>query len=273
MGVKIKTILLTFDIEEFDLPLEFGIDIPKSEQFEISRKGTENVLDLLNKNNIKATFFVSAKFSEKYPELIREISEDHEIGLHCLEHKDDYSKMNDFDAYEKIKTGKGIVEKIINKKIIGFRSPRFQQAPYNILNKIGIIYDSSLNPIYIPRRYNNFFSPRKIFSKDNIKIIPISVSPILRLPIFWLAFRNFPLLYAKYITNRNKDYVCLVFHSWEFVNIENMDLSRLIKRNTGERLIEKLQRYIDDCRGYNFTTISSYLIDLIDYNYGPLLRI
>ncbi|MBS3151736.1 polysaccharide deacetylase family protein [Candidatus Woesearchaeota archaeon] len=255
-----KTILLTFDVEEFDLPIEFGKDISEDEQFEISKNGVEEVLELLNKNNIKATFFVSAKFSEKYPELIREISEDHEIGLHCLEHKDDYSKMGHDEAYEKIKTGKEIIERIIDKKIIGFRSPRLQQISYEILNKIGIIYDSSLNPTYIPGRYNNFFSPRKVFSKNDIKIIPISVSPILRLPIFWLAFRNFPLFYSKYITNRNKDFVCLVFHSWEFINIENMDLSRLIKRNTGKKLKKKLQKYIHYYKKEKFTTISSYLM-------------
>ena len=82
----------------------------------------------------------------------------------------------------------------------------------------------------------------------------------LRLPIFWLAFRNFPLFYAKYITNRNKEYVCLVFHPWEFVDIGNMDLPILIKRNTGEKLIKKLQCYINDYKTYGFTTISNYLL-------------
>ena len=260
MVVKIKNILLSFDIEEFDLPLEFGKNISEKDQLEISRRGTEKIIELLNKNNIKATFFVSAKFAERYPELIKTISKNHEIGLHCLEHRDDYSKMDEKEAYIKIKTGKEIIEKIISKKIIGFRSPRFQQVPYVILNKIGIIYDSSLNPTYIPGTYNNFFSSRKNISKNNIKIVPISVSPVLRLPIFWLAFRNLPLFYAKHITNRNENYVCLVFHPWEFVDISEMGLPGLITRNTGEKLIKKLQKYITDYKKFKFTTMSSYLL-------------
>ncbi|MEK6856933.1 MAG: polysaccharide deacetylase family protein [Nanoarchaeota archaeon] len=255
-----KTILLTFDIEEFDLPLEFGRKISEDRQLEISKEGTERIIELLERNNVKATFFVSAKFAKHYPNLIKKISEKHEIGLHCLEHNENYSKMNEEEVYERIKTAKNIIERIINKKIVGFRSPRFQQVSYEKLNEIGIIYDSSLNPTYVPGRYNHFFSPRKIFSKKNVKVIPLSVSPILRLPLFWLAFRNFPLFYARYITNRNKNYVCLVFHPWEFVNLETMNLPKLIKRNTGEKLIEKLQRYIDIYRKCDFSTIYSYLL-------------
>ena len=260
MVERMKNILLTFDIEEFDLPLEFGRNISDEEQFNISKKGTEIILELLERNNIQATFFISAKFAKQFPNLIKEISKKHEIGLHCYEHKDDYQKMNKNEMFERLKRGKEIIEKIINKIIIGFRSPRFQLVDYNILKDLGMAYDSSLHPAFIPGRYFNFLKNRNIHEKEGIKIIPISVSPILRLPIFWLAFRNFPLFYSKYITNRNRDYVCLVFHSWEFVNIEKRDLPKLIKRNTGEKLIKKLQEYINNYKEYNFTTISSYLL-------------
>jgi len=255
-----KQILLTFDIEEFDLPLEFGVKITEEEQFETSRIGTEKILELLDKNNVKATFFISAKFASKYPSLIKKISEKHEIGLHCLEHKDNYQDMEEKEIFERLSKGKEIIEKIINKRLNGFRSPRFQSPNYNILSRIGIIYDSSLHPTYIPGRYNNFFSKRTIFSKNNMKIIPLSVSPILRLPLFWLAFRNFPLFYSKYITNKNKKYVCLIFHPWEFTNINDKNIPWLIRRNTGEKLIKKLQKYIEDYRKYKFNTISSYLL-------------
>ncbi len=255
-----KSILFTFDIEEFDLPLEFGKHISEKDQFEISKEGTEKIMDLLNKNNIKATFFVSAKFADKHPELIEKISMNHEIGLHCLEHRDDYSNMDKNMAYSRIKMAKEIIEKIVNKKIVGFRAPRFQPPNYKILDDLGIVYDSSLHPTYIPKRYNNFKSPRTPFYRDGIKIIPLTVSPILRLPIFWIAFRNLPLSYSEYITNRNKDYVNLIFHPWEFVDITEMDLPKLITRNTGEKLIKKLQKYITSYEGCNFTTMSSYLL-------------
>lgn len=52
------------------------------------KKYTGKLLDLLKKYNIKATFFVVAKFAEENYELIKRMEEEgHTIGLHSLEHK------------------------------------------------------------------------------------------------------------------------------------------------------------------------------------------
>lgn len=52
------------------------------------KKYTGELLDLLKKYNIKATFFVVAKFAEENYELIKRMKEEgHTIGLHSLEHK------------------------------------------------------------------------------------------------------------------------------------------------------------------------------------------
>lgn len=52
------------------------------------KKYTGELLDLLKKYNIKATFFVVAKFAEENYELIKRMEEEgHTIGIHSLEHK------------------------------------------------------------------------------------------------------------------------------------------------------------------------------------------
>lgn len=52
------------------------------------KKYTGELLDFLKKYNIKATFFVVAKFAEENYELIKRMEEEgHTIGLHSLEHK------------------------------------------------------------------------------------------------------------------------------------------------------------------------------------------
>lgn len=49
-------IALSFDIEEFDLPLEHGIDFPVERQMAVSRQGASYILDILARHGVKATF-------------------------------------------------------------------------------------------------------------------------------------------------------------------------------------------------------------------------
>ena len=45
------------------------------------------------------------------------------------------------------------------------------------VQKAGYTYDSSINPTYLPGRYNNFHLPRTIYTEENLTHIPASVSP------------------------------------------------------------------------------------------------
>ncbi len=49
---------------------------------------TEPLLDLLKKNDVKATFFLLAEKAERYPEIVnRMLAEGHQIGFHALNHQ------------------------------------------------------------------------------------------------------------------------------------------------------------------------------------------
>src|SRR3990167_8864408 len=103
-----KTILLSFDVEEFMLPLEYNQKISQEKMFEISFEGLKKVLKILDKYNIKATFFTTAIFALKYPEIIKKLSNKHEIASHGYSHT---------EKDMQIKKTKKILEKIIGKKI------------------------------------------------------------------------------------------------------------------------------------------------------------
>ncbi len=52
-------------------------------------KGIDDLLTLLQKENIEATFFFVGDFAEKYPEAVRKIyNRGHEIGNHSMKHTD-----------------------------------------------------------------------------------------------------------------------------------------------------------------------------------------
>ena len=246
---------MTFDIEEFD---ELPVSI--EEQFKVSYRGTLKILELIKKWNIKSTFFITANFAKRYPLLIKQISKKHEIALHGYSHSDVYSKMTYEEIEKRLSKAKEIIEKIINKKIRGFRAQRLQKIDFEILKKLRIKYDSSLHPTFIPWKYNNFFSKRKIHCIKGVKEIPLSVTPILRFPIFWFAFRNMPLIYSKIcfkLCSINMGYVLLLFHPWEFVDLSKYNLPLYMKRNTGDKLIKKLNKFIIKFKKYEFDKLEN----------------
>ena len=64
-------ILLSFDIEEFDVPKEHQVDISMEEQIKVSVEGTTRILDCLERNQVKATFFCTANFALHAPDIIK----------------------------------------------------------------------------------------------------------------------------------------------------------------------------------------------------------
>lgn len=267
----VKTILLTFDIEEFDLPRKYGAKINDEEMYSMSNKGTKKLLNLLDMYKIRATFFITALFAKKYPKLIKQIGKKHEVGLHGYAHSDIYQELGKKETFERLKKAKKLLERISGKKVVSFRSSRFQKIDYSILEKIGIKIDSSLLPTFIPLsfvytlgRFENLFKSRKVFYEKGIFEVPLTVTPIIRLPLIWITFRNMPLSYGKMCTSCsliNNNFINLVFHSWDFVDITNFDIPHLSKNKTGKRLIKKIDAYINwvKKKGYKFSTITGFL--------------
>lgn len=58
-----KKVFLSFDFEEFDLPKEHGVDIPLEEQIRVSAEGAERLLNILQEEQVQATFFVTGVFA------------------------------------------------------------------------------------------------------------------------------------------------------------------------------------------------------------------
>jgi len=254
-------ILLSFDLEEFDLPLEYDINISQDEQFAFTLKGLKKILTLLKKNKIQSTFFTTASFASKYPKLLKQLSKEHEIASHNLNHQ---TKIYN---HKEVKKSKQIIEKIINKKIKGFRFPRLQKPDYKSLKELEFKYDSSISPTYLPGRYNNYFESKKITIRNGIYEIPISTMLLTHLPLSWLFIRFFTINYAKIITKysiKKQKFANLFFHPWEFNNLNKLKIPFYIKRNSGDKALKLLENYIIWCkkRNYQFKTFEEFLNNL-----------
>ena len=251
-----KLLFLTFDLEEFDLPLDLcGITIEEKHMYEITRRGVEEVIEILDRTGVKSTFFTTASFGTRYPNLIKSLLKGgHEIAFHGYKHSQKYSKMGLRSAHEFIKKGKKMLEDVTGEKIIGFRSPWFFAPPAETLKKLGFEYDSSLHPTWVPGHYFNMRKPRSPYCKSGLKMLPISVTPLLRLPLSWLWFRNFGLTYAKVCTNLcmlDQPYVNIYLHPWEFVDLSTRNgcskLPLIIRRKTGGEMSRMVESYLRWC--------------------------
>src|SRR5688572_2411915 len=239
-----RNVLLSFDIEEFDMPLEYGKLIPFEEQIEVSRDGTKIILDMLYKRQIHATFFSTVVFASQAPDLIARIcNEGHELASHGYFHS---SFKN-----EDMLASRTELERLSNSKVKGFRMPRMKQVDDDELKKAGYLYNSSLNPTYLPGRYNNFLRPRTIFrSPCGIVQVPASVTPLVRLPLFWLSFHNLPIWSYKsacrWTMNRDK-YLNIYFHPWEFMDLAKpkYGLPKFVSKNSGDKMIDRFFKLIE----------------------------
>ena len=58
------------------MPKEHQVDISMEEQIKVSVEGTTRILDCLERNQVKATFFCTANFALHAPDIIKRIQED-----------------------------------------------------------------------------------------------------------------------------------------------------------------------------------------------------
>ncbi|MDD3667936.1 MAG: polysaccharide deacetylase family protein, partial [Bacteroidales bacterium] len=80
--------ILTIDVEEW---FQFFEDLDKGEKYKNYEvriyENMDRILGLLEENNIKATFFVVGWIAKRYPDIVKRISENFEIGSHTMTHK------------------------------------------------------------------------------------------------------------------------------------------------------------------------------------------
>lgn len=237
---KRPAVLLSFDAEEFDIPLEYGAQLSESEQFRIGADGLERTLLLLGELDLHATFFTTAAIALHRPDLIRRAAAaGHEIASHAYFH----SRFEPGD----IARSRDVLRQISGTDVVGFRMPRMAPVDTALLCDAGYLYDSSTNPIWLPGRYNRFFAPRRPSREDGLIRIPLSAVPMVRWPLFWLAFKNQPAWLTRLTTSavlRADGYAALYFHPWELMHNAGFGLPAVIAKLSGQSMYEALRAHL-----------------------------
>lgn len=143
--------ILTIDVEEW---FQFFEDLDKGEKYKNYEvriyENMDRILGLLEENNIKATFFVVGWIAKRYPDIVKKIAKDFEIGSHSMTHKLVRS-LNKKEFYNEVSSSVSLIEDLTSKKVSAFRAPGFSIGKnelwaFEVLSDLGIGIDSSFLP-------------------------------------------------------------------------------------------------------------------------------
>jgi peptidoglycan-N-acetylglucosamine deacetylase len=212
-------------------------------------------LELFDKYNIKATFFLIGKdgeISEK-ASLVKELHKaGHEIANHTYSHSFGFRKLSYEKKVEEILKGEKVISNLIGNKPVGFKVPGYDMdvETLKILQDNNYVYDSSMIPTFVypllmkvnrlmsggkkrthGPKWNWMFAPHKLYhpsskseiKKGNLSIteFPCSVMPFLRLPYHATFALRFGIPYFKlgyYLTNSMKLPMNYEFHAADLTN-------------------------------------------------------
>jgi len=257
--------ILTFDIEEWFHILDN--DSTKTEKNWVNyesriHQNMERIFDVLETTNTKASFFVLGWIAEKYPEIVRSISDKgYEIGSHTTMHQLVYQQdRNQFqtDVERSIKS----LEDISGEKVKMFRAPGFSITEQNkwafeVLYELGIEIDSSIFPA--KRAHGglpSYGSPEPSVLQYNgvqLKEFPINTQTFLSKTIIYSGggyFRVIPYYLLKKWTIED-DYIMSYFHPRDFdpsqPMIQSLSLQRKFKSYVGlKNAKSKLEKWLTD---------------------------
>jgi polysaccharide deacetylase family protein (PEP-CTERM system associated) len=257
--------ILTFDIEEWFHILDNNKTRTISDWNNFDsriRIGMNLIYDILDGTEKSATFFVVGWMAEKYPEIIREISDrGFEIGSHTHLHQLAYDQ-NRKTFYDDVEKSIKTLEDCTGKKVNSFRAPGFSiiknnKWAFEVLHELGITKDSSVFPASrahggLPS-YNTAIPSIIDYNGIKLKEFPINTHTILGKPFIFSGGGYFRLLPYKIIKKwtLQSNYVMTYFHPRDFDNeqpiVPGLSLPRLFKSYVGIKNCKpKLEQWLSD---------------------------
>ena len=248
--------ILSYDIEEWYV--EETLYGNRKEKYAEYDQYLKNILELLEKQGKKASFFCVGGLVPKYAQVIRQIAEKgHEIGCHSNHHHF-LNKMTYEEVMEDTRTAIDSIEQVIGKKVLSYRAPAFSigesnKWAFDILAECGIERDASVFPA--ARDFGGFSN---IGAKEpcvithnghSIKEFPICMASLFGKEVAYSGggyFRFFPLSYIKSQMAKS-DYAMTYFHIGDLLPESKSVMSRkeyeeYFKENGS--LINRYKRFI-----------------------------
>jgi len=268
---------LSIDLEEYFHPSELGIS-PDAGRWgampsRVERQ-THEVLALLNRHSVSATFFVLGWVAERHPGLVLQIrNAGHEIACHSYAHRLIYD-LTPAAFREDTKKAVTAIEDACGVRPTAYRAPSYSITDRSlwaleVLVECGFTRDSSIYPIahdrYGIRGFNRFAHEIRTPS-GTIYEIPMATARLNKRRVAPVAgggyLRLLPYRYAaagiRRLNLQEQQPACCYFHPWEIdPGVPCLTNSRISRWRTYSGLSgmrEKLGRLLTDFR---FSTLSA----------------
>jgi polysaccharide deacetylase family protein (PEP-CTERM system associated) len=170
----------------------------------------ERVIDFLDGQGVKGTFFVVGRIAREQPDLVRRLAnKGHEIACHSAHHIP-LNKENPVRFRGETADTKALLEDLTGAEVTGYRAPIFSLTPASrwalpLLQEMGFSYSSSVMPMANPL-YGFPGAPRRPFRwKNSLLELPCPVGRIgpVTLPFLGgIYMRYLPLFLIRHLLRR-----------------------------------------------------------------------
>ena len=222
---------MTVDVEDYFQVSAFENTISRDDWTSMPARlprNIEKILQIFDRENVKATFFTLGWVCERFPQVVRDIAAaGHEIASHGHEHSRVWTFSREQFRSDVEATRKRL-EDVSGARVVGYRAPSFSighKTPWahDVLAEAGYSYSSSVFPI----RHDHYGlpdAPRFPFRSSTGGLLEIPMSSLPLLGRNWPCsgggyFRLLPLSYSKWavrrINARDQMPAVFYFHPWE----------------------------------------------------------
>jgi polysaccharide deacetylase family protein (PEP-CTERM system associated) len=224
---------LTIDVEDYYHVSAFEQHVDRSQWDRYESRvvaNTHRLMKILDRHQVRATFFVLGWVAQQHPQLVRDIhSAGHEIGSHTFWHRLIY-QLSPEEFRTDLRQSRDILQELIGIPVTAFRAPSFSITnkslwALDVLVEEGFQVDSSVFPIG-RSRYGIPHAPKRLYhlqTKSGAicefppsvvqfagRTVPICGGGYFRLYPGFVTQRGL----AKYITQHELPFV-FYLHPWE----------------------------------------------------------
>jgi polysaccharide deacetylase family protein (PEP-CTERM system associated) len=268
---------LTIDVEDYFHVSVFDGVVPRPRWETLESRvcrNTDRLLEILDEECVKGTFFVLGWVADRFPSLVERIAAArHEIASHGYGHRLVYDQ-TPHKFREDVRRAKAILEAAAGQPVLGYRAPSYSVTPrslwaLDILIEEGYSYDASIFPIHHDR-YGIPVSPRHPYrlSRGTGSLIEAPASTIqvgpLNLPIGGGGyFRILPYFWTRWgirRVNRVEGRPAIFYlHPWEIDPEQPRLPARGLSRFRHYRNLDKTEARLRQL--------------LRDFRFGPMVHV